>query len=156
NLPNDYPTALTLVAASGLVAKVLEVTFALPDPAMVFLTGVLFTALLCGLGASILAAFVSLLVYDFFFVQPIYTFTVTKPQDIVSLCVFLIVAVLTSRLVTRNRDQAETSRRREERTAALFDFSRKLAAAVGIDDLVPMVAQHVAEHFEASVVVGIV
>jgi two-component system sensor histidine kinase KdpD len=151
---NDYLTALALVATAGLVAKVLKVTLELPDPAIVFLTGVLFTAVLCGLWPSIAAAVVSLLVYDFFFVDPLYTFTVTKPQDIVSLFVFLIVAVITSRLMARIRDQAETSRRREARTAALYDFSRQLAAAVGIDDLLPTVAQHVARQFQASAVVS--
>ena len=73
-----------------------------------------------GLGPSITAAVLSLLVYDFFFVQPLYTFTVTKPQDLLSLFVFLVVAVLTSNLTARIRDQAEAARRREERTAALY------------------------------------
>ncbi len=74
---------------------------------MVFLTGVLLTAVVAGLGPSILAAILSLLVYDFFFVDPLYTFTVTKPQDVLSLIVFLIVAVLTSQLTARARDQAD-------------------------------------------------
>ena len=52
----------------------------------------LLAAVVGGLGPSIVASFVSLLVYDFFFVEPRYTFTVTKPQDVLSLVVFLLVA----------------------------------------------------------------
>ena len=151
--PNRYLAALGFVAAAGSVAKVLQLSIALTDYAMVFLTGVLFTAVVGGLGPSIFAALVSLLVYDFFFVEPLYTFTVTKPQDLLSLFVFLVTAVLTSNLTARIRDQAEAARRREERTAALYDFSRQLAAAVGIDDLLPMIVRHVAAQFQAAAAV---
>jgi len=150
---NRYLAALGFVAAAGLVAKVLQLSLSLADYAMVFLTGVLFSAVVGGLGPSIMAAVVSLLVYDFFFVEPIYTFTVTKPQDLLSLFVFLVVAVLTSNLTARIRDQATAARRREERTAALYAFSRELGAAVGIDDLAPMIARHVAEQFHAAAAV---
>jgi two-component system sensor histidine kinase KdpD len=152
---NEYLLGLAFVALAGFTAKALQLLLALPDPAMVFLTGVLLTAVFCGLGPSIVAAVASLLVYDFFFVAPVYTFTVTKPQDVLSLLVFLVVAVLTSNLMTRIRDQAETARRREARTAALYAFSRQLAAAVGIDDLLPTVARHVADQFQATVVVSL-
>jgi len=150
---NRYFSALALVAAAGVVAKMLQLWLSLPDPALVFLTGVLFAAIIGGLGPSITAAFLSLLVYDFFFVHPVYTFTVTKSQDLLSLFVFLVVAVLTSNLTARIRDQAETARRREERTAALYAFSRQLAGAVGIDDLLPIIVRHVAEQFLAKVIV---
>ena len=101
-----YLAALALVAAAGAVAKLLQQLLSLPDPALVFLTGVLFAAVLCGVGPSIIAAIASLLVYDFFFVDPLYTLNVTKPQDMLSLFVFLVVAVLTSNLTARLRAQA--------------------------------------------------
>ncbi len=150
---NRYFSGLALVLAAGVIAKLLQLWLSLRDPALVFLTGVLFTAVIGGLGPSIMAAILSLLVYDFFFVQPVYTFTVTKPQDLLSLFVFLVVAVLTSNLTARIRDQAEAARRREERTAALYAFSRQLAGAVGIDDLLPIIVRHVAEQFLAKVIV---
>jgi two-component system, OmpR family, sensor histidine kinase KdpD len=150
---NRYLAALGFVAIAGLAAKGLQLTLALADYAMVFLTGVLFSAVVGGLGPSIMAAIVSLLVYDVFFVEPLYTFTVTKPQDLLSLFAFLVVAVLTSNLTSRIRDQAAAARRREERTAALYAFSRQLAAAIGIDDLVPMITQHVGEQFQATAAV---
>ncbi len=148
-----YAVALLFVAMAGLTAKLLQVLLALPDPAIVFLTGVLFTAVAAGLGPSIIAACVSVLVYDFVFVDPIYTFTVTQPQDVLSLFVFLVVAVLTSNLTARIRNQAATARRREERTAALYEFSRQLAGAVGIDDLLPIVVQQLAGQFHGAVAV---
>ncbi len=140
-----YALALAIVAVAGAVSGVLRTVAQLDDPAMAFLTGVLCTAVLAGLGPSIVAAFASLLVYDFFFVHPVYTFNVTEPQDVLSLVVFLIVAVLTSQLTARARDQAELARQREARTAALYEFARQIAGAVGLDDLLPVVTTHLAQ-----------
>jgi len=151
--PLGYGLAAAFVVGAAVIAKLLQRVLDLPDPALIFLTGVLFTAVLGGLGPSIVAALASLLVYDFFFVQPIYTFTVTKPQDVLSLGVFLIVAGLTSNLMSRIRDQAEAARRRETRTAALYAFSRQLAAAAGLDDLLPAVVRQVADQFQAQALV---
>lgn len=101
--PGQYLTALAFVAASSVVAGLLQRLWSLPDPAMVFLTGVLFAAVVCGLSPSILAALASLLVYDFCFVEPLYTLRVAEPQDVLSLLVFLVVAGLTSNLTARAR-----------------------------------------------------
>jgi len=149
--PIRYVLGVLFPALAGTVAKLLKWLVALPDPAMVFLAGVLFTAVFAGLGPSLLASVTSLMVYNFFFVDPLYTFTVTKPQDVVLMIVFLIVAVLTSQLTARARDQAEAARLREARTAALYAFSRQIAGAVGLNDLVPVVVRHVAELFAADV-----
>jgi two-component system sensor histidine kinase KdpD len=98
--------ALALVVASGCVAKILQYLVALHDPSLIFLLGVLCAAIWCGPAPSIVTAVASVLAYDFFFVEPLYTFTVDKPPEVVSLVVFLVVAVLTSNLTTRLRNQA--------------------------------------------------
>ena len=150
-----YALALGFVAAAGAVSALLRAIADRTDPAMAFLTGVLCTAVFAGLGPSIFAALASLLVYDFAFVEPVHTFTVTKPQDVLSLVVFLIVAVLTSQLTARARDQAELARLREARTAALYEFARQIAGAVGLDDLLPVVTTHLAQLFHVPAAVMI-
>ena len=151
--PMHYAIPVVTVAAAATVAKLLMRLVDLPDPSMLFLTAVLVTAVIGGLIPSVIASVFGLVVYDFFFVQPVFTFTVTKPQDLVSLSVFLIVGIITSQLTARIRDQAEAARQREARTDALYAFSRQIAGAVGLDDLVPMVARHVAELFNAEVAI---
>jgi two-component system, OmpR family, sensor histidine kinase KdpD len=151
--PIQYVIAVVMVGAAGLLAKLLRWLVELPDPSMLFLTAVLVTAVIGGLVPSIVASILGLFVYDFFFVEPLYTFTVTKPQDVVSLVVYLIVGIITSQLTARIRDQAEAARQREARTNALYDFSRRLAAAVGLEDLIPAVVRQVTELFAGDVVV---
>lgn len=146
-----YAVAVALVAAATGVATLLRSLFELPDASMVFLTGVLFAAVWGGLGPSLLASALSVLVYDVLFVEPFFTLTVNKPHDIVLLCVFLITSVLVSHLTARARDEAESARQREARTAALYAFSRRIAEAVGIEDLLAVVASQIGELFDADV-----
>ena len=147
-----YLLATVLVALAALAAWSLETSLPLSVAALVFLTGVLLAAVVGGLGPSLLASALSFLAYNYFFVEPRFTLAVAKPQDIVSLAVFLVVATLTSNLMSRVRRQAETAHRREARTAALYQFTREVARAHGIDDLLPIMAQQFNEIFQVPVV----
>jgi len=149
-----YAAALLLVGVAGFAARELEQRFDLPDPGLLFLTSVLLSALLGGLGPSLVASVASSLAYNYYFVDPRYTLNVTQPQDVVSLMVFLIVAVLTSHLAARVGEQADTARRREARTAALYAFSRDLAAAADIDDLLPVIVAHLGGLFRTRAVLS--
>jgi PAS domain S-box-containing protein len=151
-LLRGYAFAVASIAIAGAMAAALMAVLPLDDPSMVFLAAVLLSALVGGLGPSILASFLGLLVYDFFFVDPILTLTVTKPQDLLSLFVFLLVAVLTSNLTSRVRDQAEAARRRERRTSTLYAFAREIAAAAGVEDLLRVVVEHIGREFGAQTV----
>jgi PAS domain S-box-containing protein len=137
------------VAGAGAVAAFLTHVLTLDDPSLVFLAAVVLTAVVGGLGPSIMASILGVVVWDFFFVDPIWALTVTRPQDLLSLAVFLLVAVLTSDLMSRARDQAEAARRRERRAATLYAFTREVAAAAGIEQLLSVVAQHVSREFDA-------
>src|SRR3989442_10740599 len=85
----SYALAGGLVGAAGLVAAGLMALLPLADPRMVFLAAVLLTPVLAGLGPSILAAGLRLLVYDFLFLDPRFTPPVAQPQDNLPLVHFL-------------------------------------------------------------------
>lgn len=150
---HTYVLSAAAVCIAGVTAKILESFLALPNLSMVFLIAVLFSAVTWGLGPSILASILSLLVYDFFFVAPIFTFTVANPQDILALVVFLITAVLTSNLAARVRHQADAAKHREARTAALYALSRQIAGAAGLSDVLRAIVTQVAQILGAKVVV---
>ena len=76
---------------------------------MVFLLAVLLTAVSFGIWPAIYASVLSFLVYNFFFIEPIYTFTVAEPYELLALVIFLVVAVITSALAGRVREQARIS-----------------------------------------------
>src|SRR5713101_7761181 len=102
---------------------------------LVFLTAVLASAIAWGLLPSLFAAIVSMLAYNFFFLPPLYTFTVGDPENVLALFFFLIVAVIVSNLTARTRSQILAARSRAKTTAELYAFSRKVAGIGAFDDL---------------------
>jgi NtrC-family two-component system sensor histidine kinase KinB len=93
--------AIAIVAAATAVAAALRWLFDLKDPGTIFLTAVLLSAVAGGLGPSLLAAALSVFVYDFFFIAPLFSLSVTDPSDVVLMSVFVVVAVLVSQLTSR-------------------------------------------------------
>jgi two-component system sensor histidine kinase KdpD len=116
----------------------------LPNISMIFLAAVLFSAMRYGLLPSLFASILSTLAYNYFFLDPLYTFTVADPSNVVALFFFLIVAVLTSDLAARVRAEARASRERATSTSALYNFSRKVAAIGELDDLLWAIAHQIA------------
>ena len=141
-------TAIGMAAAVGavgvavLTGEALNAWRHLPSLSMVFLIAVLICAVRFGLASAIAASFLSFLAYNFFFIEPIYTFTVAEPQELLSLLAFLVVAVLTGSLAGRVHDQAEGVRERAKNIELLYDFSRKLSAAPKLDDALWAAAAH--------------
>jgi two-component system, OmpR family, sensor histidine kinase KdpD len=148
-----YVWSAVAVSLAAVTAKGLQLYLPLPDLSMVFMTAVLFSAITWGLWPSICASILSVLVYNFFFIPPLYTFTVASPRDLLNLIVFLIVAVLTSNLAARVRDQAEAAKRREARTAALYALSRQIAGAAELSDVLRAIVTYVAQVLSAKVVI---
>ncbi len=131
-----YAKSLGFVAGAGLFAFLIREALGISSVALVFLIGVLASAVRYGLFPSLVAALVSVLAYNFFFLPPLYTFTITDPENVVALVVFAIVAVIASNLAARLRAQAIAARTRARITEELYLFSRKLASAASLDDVV--------------------
>jgi two-component system sensor histidine kinase KdpD len=120
--------------------------------ALVFLTAILIGAVLQGLGPSLLACFVAVLAYNFFFLPPLYTFTIDDPENVVALFFFLVVAIIASNLAARVRGQALSARLRARQTGDLYQFSRKLSVAVTLDDLLWATVHQIAMMLKVRVV----
>jgi len=130
-----YAGSLGFVAAACLAALFLRHTFAVSNLALVFLVGVLASAVNYGLWPSLFASVVSVLAFSFFFLPPLYTFTVADPENVVALFFFGVVAVIASNLTARLRAQAIAAQQRARITEELYLFSGKLAGAAGLDDV---------------------
>jgi two-component system sensor histidine kinase KdpD len=124
--------AVTVALGIGLLLKHF---IAVQSISLVFLTAVLASAIAWGLWPSLFAAVASILAYNFFFLPPLYTFTVADPENVLALFFFLIVAVIVSNLTARTRTQVVTARLRAKATAELYAFSRKIAGIGALDDL---------------------
>jgi K+-sensing histidine kinase KdpD len=102
---------------------------------MVYLVGVLVLAARFGFWPSAFAALLSVLASDFLLFPPYFSFAVARPQDLATLGVFLLAALVASRLTANLRSQREQARRRERRIRFLYDLTRALAEARSIEDV---------------------
>jgi two-component system, OmpR family, sensor histidine kinase KdpD len=148
-----YGWSLVAVALATGVAWLMFPNFALANLIMVYLLAVVAVAIRFGRGPSILAAVLSVGAFDFFFVPPYLTFAVSDTQYLITFGVMLAVAIALGTLAVQVRQQAESARHRERRTAALYAMSRELASVPGLDALAGIARRHVGELFGGRVVV---
>lgn len=130
--PIHVPSLVAAAAVSMLSTVVTLLVFGrdqLPDVVMIYLLGIMLISGRFGLGASVLAAFLSVAAFDFFFVPPYLTFAVADFRHTTTFIVMFLVAIVISGLTQRIRNQAVAARERELRTATLYELSRELAAA---------------------------
>lgn len=147
-----YAGSLAMVLAALGVGLVLQQSLAVSNIALVFLTAVLASAVAYGLWPSLFACFVSVLAYNFFFLPPLYTFTIADRENVVTLFVFALVAAIASNLTARVRTQAVIARLRASTTEDLYLFSRKLAGVVALDDLLWATVYQIAHMLKVRVV----
>ena len=151
-MPSAYAGSLGFVAVALAVGLVLQQFLAVSSIALVFLTAVLVSAITYGRWPALFTCLISVLAYNFFFLPPLYTFTIADPENVVALFFFALVAVIASNLTARVRAQAVTAQERAKVTEDLYLFSRKLTGVVTLDDLLWATAHQIALMLKLRVV----
>ncbi len=113
--------------------------------ALIFLIPVLICTTWWGFVPGIASAILTFLVYNFFFLTPYYTFTVHNSQDIISLGIFLIIAVLISQLVGRSKKSLDLAIAREQEVSRLYELSLSLTGANNPEEAADVVAHKIQE-----------
>jgi two-component system sensor histidine kinase KdpD len=143
----EYGLALVVVVVATLVGWLIFQRLSVTDVAMVYLLGAIVVASRCGRGPSVLAALLSIALFDFLFVEPFLTFAVADLRYLLTFGMLLLTALVISGYTLRIREQAETARSREQRTASLYALSRDLAGSRGRADIVEVSRRHLADNF---------
>lgn len=109
---------------------------------ILYLSVVVLSALYTGRGPAVLTSSLAMLSFDYFFVEPRLSLTVTDSQYIITLVGFLMVALIISSLTAQVKEQVSIVRKREEQTAAVNTLSRDLAGASGLDRILRLIIAH--------------
>jgi len=125
-----YAWAGAACLLTTLLALPLVTLFDLANIVMLFLLYVVLVATKLGRGPAMLAAVLGVASFDFFFVQPRFSFAVSDVQYLVTFAVMLLVGLLIGQLTARLRFSARISTSRERRAQALFELTRDLSAAL--------------------------
>jgi len=144
-----YLWSVVLCAATTLIALPLLGVLEQANIVMLFLLAVVAVAVRFGRGPAVLAAFVSVGAFDFFFVSPRFSFAFADVQYLVTFSVMLVVALVIGQMTAGLTYQARVAQRREDRMRALYDMSRLLSAALITEQVAEISAQFLSAEFGA-------
>jgi two-component system, OmpR family, sensor histidine kinase KdpD len=145
-------TFLTVLIVT-VIGKVLAPFFDLVNIVLFYLLPVLISAVRWGRGPSFFAAFLGVLAFDFFFVPPVLSFTVSDVRYVFSFVIFLLIALVTGTMATKLRNELEKTRQRERRTLALYALSREIAAETDLQQVLKTFVEKMAEAINGEVIV---
>ena len=141
--PKVYAWATAVVALATGAAWSVDRLLPVASLSLIFLTGVIFVATRHGLWPSLYAATLSFLGYNFLFTDPRLTLHMAHQEEVLTLVLFYVAAVLTGNLAGQLRQRAEALRASSEQTNTLYDFSRKVTSAATFDDVAWAAVTHV-------------
>ena len=122
-----YLYGLVLTALVSICALLLDRTLHETNIALLYLLPVLLIAHQWGRWPSYITAIASIVTYDFFFIPPYYTLTVSDMRYLGSVIIFLLVSFIIGGRTERLRKEAAFARQRERSTQTLYEISRQLA-----------------------------
>ncbi len=148
-----YGLAAAACALTAALSWPLQWHFAQANIVMLFLLAVVGVALGLGRGPAVLASFLSVGLFDFFFVEPKLSFAVSDVQYLVTFAVMLAVGLVTGQLTAGLRYQARVSAERETRARALFELTSDLASALQTEQVLQIAEQALAREVRGQALV---
>lgn len=147
--------SLALVALPTLLGLALSPVFfsRSANQVMLYLLAVVIASVFLGLIPALLTAVLSILVFDYFFIPPVYRLFGFASEYTVTFASLLLVSVIVSTLVSRQRALTKAAQRRADQVTQLYELSKDLATAVDMQDILDVIIRHVQATFQRDSVV---
>ncbi len=118
--------------------------------ALLFLIAVLLASAYWGLRYAVVLSIVATAAFNFFFLPPLYTFTIADPQNWVALVAFLVTALVAGNLSERARREAEDAKRRRHEVERLYALSQRLLTTENLVSLLNLLPKIITDTFTSS------
>jgi two-component system sensor histidine kinase KdpD len=148
----DYLFATGVAVLGFVLASAAQRYLSVANLALVFLTVVLAVALRTRMAVAVYTALLCFVGYNFFFTEPRYTLAIERPDDVLAVALFLLVALVCSRLATRLSIQVAGLREAQWRARALLDLGKRLAGCSGVQQARDTAVVSLAQTLSAGVV----
>jgi two-component system sensor histidine kinase KdpD len=145
----DYLWSAAICCAVTLAVAPLTPLLSGANLVMVFLLAVVGVAVRFGRGPAVLASLLTVGMFDFFYVPPRFSFSVSDAQYLLTFGVMLVVALVIGQLTAGLKFQARVSRLREERVRAMYAMSRDLSGALMPEQIAEIGARFMKSEFGA-------
>lgn len=147
-----YGIAIAMVIVATVINFFISPYLHTSNLIMIYLLAVTVVALFGETGPSLLATFLSVLTYDFFFIPPYYSFAITDLEYLITLVIMLLVAQTISYLTLLTKRQAKSAKFEEQQITALQKLSRQLARIRGVDKLLQAGIWQISDQFNSRVI----
>lgn len=144
--------ASVVLVATIVILYLLRDSLNTPTIALLYLLPVLLATMLWGLSTGLAAGLLAFLTFNYFFIQPYYTFKVNHTQDLIALIIFFLVSVLISQLVGRAKRNLAAAEAREAELASLYEISRSLAGVNRQAEIAEILGTQIRDIFKARAV----
>jgi two-component system sensor histidine kinase KdpD len=131
-----YALAVAGAAAAVIVAALAEHWVGLDDLSLVFMLAVLGVASRTHTGPAVATAVLCFLAYNFFFIEPRYTFYISAHHGVATVALFLAAAVLAGRLASRLAMQVQALSIAGRHASARQQLAQQLTVAATETDVV--------------------
>ncbi len=147
---SHYLFSLIVIVSTAIVCIPLAKTHNYHVVSFILLFAVSLLSTFLKIGPVLFASTLSALLWNFYFIPPHYTFHIEKTEDILIFGLFFIVAFVNGILTTRVRKQKALADEREKRTHALFQLTRALSKASGLDEVLKVANEEIKKHFKIT------
>lgn len=140
------------IAAATVVGQLIAARWGTGPVVLLYLLPVLGAAIYGGLWSSLVIAVAATLAYNFFFTAPVHTFAISRPEDIVTVAMLLLVALVTSTLAGSLREQARLAASHASRNAAIAGFAHGLLSCADVEAIAAFTVEELARLFRCRAV----
>lgn len=143
----QYSAAVISIAVVSLLLQAFKPELANQVTVLIFLLPVMLSTVVGGLGPGILTALLAFLTFNYFYIQPLFTFQVHATQDLILLIIFLIVAFVLAQLIGQARQGERVARSREREATRMYELISELARLQTTQEIAQTLANHTFETF---------
>ena len=129
NKPVQYWNTFWFLTGMTLISSLLDPWIGYRAVGFIFLLGVMIVGMLASTGPVIFAALFSVITWNFFFIPPLFTFTIRAPEDAIMCMTFFVVASIMGYLTNRIHDRERIIREREARTNVLYEVLKDISSS---------------------------
>lgn len=148
--PAKYWYTVVSIIVVGIIGTLIEGFIGYRAVGFIFLLAVIILGTFGSIGAVILAASLSTLGWNYFFIPPKYTFLIGNTEDVLMCVAFFVVALITGFLTNRLKYHENLIREREERTNILYGILQDIASATEKSEFLLKVTQRVGQMLDAE------
>ncbi len=151
--PKKYAMGVLAVVVMSLVAFLLRSSLNQVNLLFLLLLPVIVNAIYIGRGPSFISAILSLLIFDYLFVTPYYSFAISDTGYFFTYTMYMIIAILISNLAYKLRIKIGSLKQSEAKNIAFYGLSRDLVTASNVEQVLAILARHTTQIFRCNLAI---